>query len=259
MSIVAITREVSPGVERCELTHLERGRIDYELAVEQHRLYVDCLVELGCDVVQLSGDTELPDCVFVEDIAVVLDEVAILTRPGAASRRAETPAVRAALEPFRSLEEIREPGVVDGGDVLVVDRRLFVGLSTRTNESGLEQLSGLLEPYGYEVLPVEFDSCLHLKSAVTRVAERTLLIQQEWVDPGRFAGFELIPVDPTEPHGGNALRLRDTVIYADGFERTRGRMEAHGLKVCTVDQSELKKAEGGVTCCSLIFEGRERD
>lgn len=258
MSMLAITREVSPNLDRCELTYLAREKIDTGLAIAQHRQYQQCLVELGCRLFTLPGDPELPDCVFVEDVAVVLDEVAIITRPGVASRHPEIAAVRAALEPFRPLRHIREPGLLDGGDVLSVGRTVYVGRSRRTNRAGIEQLDRLLKPHGYWVQPIEFNSCLHLKSAVTRVAEQTLLVQPEWVSPKLFAGLETIAVDSAEPHGANALWVMDTVVYPSGFERTRKRLEASGLEVRTVDQSELAKAEGGVTCCSLIFDGQPR-
>lgn len=254
MSKIAIVREVSENVHRCELTHLAREKIDYQAAVAQHREYQTSLVELGCELLTLPGDPEMPDCVFVEDIAVVLDEVAVITRPGAASRRSETSAVRAALEPFRQLLFIREPGMLDGGDVLVVGEKIFIGRSTRTNAPGIAQLIHLLESFPYEVRDVDFHSCLHLKSAVTAIGESTLLIQREWVSPDAFTGLELVAVDPAEPHGGNALRVGDTVVYPTGFDRTRARMEARGFTVRTVPQSELAKAEGGVTCGSLVFE-----
>lgn len=254
MATLAITREVSTGVAGCELTHLEREPIDFPLAVAQHRKYEHCLEELGCRLFRLPGDPDLPDCVFVEDIALVLEEIAIITRPGAESRRGERAVVSAALEPFRPLARIEAPATLDGGDVLRVGRTLYVGLSTRTDRAAVEQLGRIVEPHGYRVRPVEIRSCLHLKSAVSRVAEATLLIQPEWVDPADFAGVELIEVDPSEPGAGNALPVGETVIYASDFERTRERLEAHGLKVVTVDQTELLKAEAGVSCCSLIFE-----
>ncbi len=258
MGRLAITRGVSPNLGSCELTHLTREEIDPALAVAQHRQYEQALVDLGCRLFALPGDPEMPDCVFIEDIAIVFDELAIITRPGAASRRAEIPVVRSTLGPFRRLTEIHEPGLLDGGDVLRVGKTVFVGLSTRTNQAALEQLEQILEPLGYRVRAIGFGSCLHLKSAVTQVADRTLLIQPDWVSPKCFPGLELIPVDPSEPHGGNALQIGGTVLYSGAYDRTRERMEAHGLTVRTVDQSELAKAEGGVTCCSLIFEQREK-
>jgi len=210
-------------------------------------------------VERLPPDADLPDSVFVEDTAIVLDELAIITRPGAASRRPETEAIQRALEPYRQLTHIFEPGMLDGGDVLVVGETIYVGLSTRSNRLGIEQLGYLVAPHGYQVRSVEFHSCLHLKSAVTRVSEDALLVQADWVNPRLFTDIETIQVHPEEPHGGNALWLDGSVLYSSGFERTRERLEKVGLTVRTVDLSELAKAEGGVTCCSLIFEGERRE
>lgn len=251
---IAITREVSPAIGRCELTHLERQPIDVELARAQHRAYQACLAGLGCRVETLPAAPELPDSVFVEDVAVVLDELAILTRPGAESRRPEVAAIAEALRPYRPLHAIEAPGTVDGGDVLRVGRRLYVGLSSRSNAAAIEQMREVLAPHGYTVQGVPVAGCLHLKSAVTQVAEGTLLINRAWVDPAAFAGLELIDVDPAEPYAANALRVGEELIYPAAFPATRRRLEARGLTVHTVDVSELAKAEGAVTCCSLVFE-----
>ena len=256
MARVAITRGISRNLDRCELTHLEQEPIDLARARAQHREYEAALARLGCRVVSLEGEPEMPDCVFVEDTAVVLDEVAVLTRPGAPSRRPETPAVRAALGAYRPTVEIEAPATLDGGDVLAAGRTLFVGLSSRTGREAIEQLARLVEEHGYRVVAVELDGCLHLKSAVTEAATGTLLVQPRWVDRASFDGWELIEVDPSEPHAANVLRIGDTVLCASGHPRTAERLRNHGLKVVAVDQSELAKAEGGLTCCSLIFEER---
>ncbi len=250
---VALIREVSSSLARCELTHLAREPIDVELAREQHHRYERCLASLGCEIRRLPVAAELPDAVFVEDAAVVLDELAIIARPGAASRRAETASVAAALGKDRALRRIEPPGTLDGGDVLAVGRFLYVGLSTRTNASGIEQLRAAVEPFGYEVRPVALDGCLHLKTAVTRVARDTLLIQRAWVDAVAFAGFELIDVAPGEPMAANALRVGEVVVFPAAYAKTHERLARRGLTVFVVDVSELAKAEGGVTCCSLIY------
>jgi dimethylargininase len=183
----------------------------------------------------------------------VLDELAIITRPGAASRRGETGAPAESLRAYRRLTYIEPPGTLDGGDVLRIGNRLFVGLSSRSNEAGVEQLRRLAGPIGYSVEGVRVQGCLHLKSAVTQVAESTLLINQDWVDTGAFKGMELIDVDPREPFGGNALLVGDLVVYPASYPATRRRLEERGIGVKAVDVAELAKAEGGVTCCSLIF------
>ena len=251
---IAITRQVSPAIADCELTHLPRRAIDLERAREQHRQYESCLAELGCDLRSLPAEPELPDSVFVEDCAVVLDEVAVITRPGAESRRSETASVAASLEPYRSLSRLRAPATLDGGDVLQVGRTIYVGLSGRSDERGRDQLRELLAPHDYTVRCLDVQRCLHLKSAVTRVAEETLLLNPDWIDPAVFPRLRLIEVDPVEPDAANALLVGKTVVLPTAFPRTRERLERQGLSVRGVEASELAKAEGGVTCCSLLFE-----
>ncbi len=251
---IAITRKVSPAIGRCELSYLERQPIDIGLAERQHLAYERCLADLGCAVTSLPSEPALPDSVFVEDAAIVLDELAVIMRPGAASRRAEIASVAAALAPWRQLLHITEPGTLDGGDVLVVGRRIFVGRSLRSDEAGHGRLRDLVAPRGYTVVPVPVRGCLHLKSAVTALSGNRLLINPAWVDGATFAGLGIIEVDPAEPHAANALRIGDAVVFPAAFERTRRRLEGAGIRVVTVDVSELARAEGAVTCCSLVFE-----
>ena len=251
--LVAMTREVSPSIERCELTHLDRQPIDFNLATTQHRQYESCLADLGCVIHRLPAQPDLPDSVFVEDTAIVLNDLAIITRPGAESRRSETPSVLEALRAYRRLYPIEPPGTLDGGDVLQVGNILYIGVSSRSNQTGIEQLGAYVDPYGYKVRPVLLRDCLHLKSAVTQVGMDRLLINRAWVDAGEFEGMEMIDVVPEEPMGANALRIGDVVVYPSAYERTRARLEALGITVKAVDVSELAKAEGGVTCCSLIL------
>jgi dimethylargininase len=250
---IAITREVSPTIANCELTHLERASIDARLAAAQHRQYASCLRDLGCELVSLPAEPDLPDSVFVEDTAIILDELAIITRPGAASRRRETISIADTLARYRNLSYIIAPGSIDGGDVLQIDQTLYIGLSKRSNTAGVEQMTALLEPLGYSVTGVPVNGCLHLKSAVTLVAPNTLLVNDHWVDTGVFSGMQVIQTDSAEPFAANALLINETIVYPADFPLTRKRLEDYGLKICTVDLSELAKAEGGVTCCSLIF------
>jgi len=252
--LIALTRDVSPDIARCELTHLERRPVDVELAVTQHRQYEDCLGRRGYEVRRLPADPDLPDSVFIEDTCVVLPEVAVITRPGADSRKPETRGVAEAMQPFRILRFIEPPATLDGGDVLQIGKRLFVGLTLRTSAEGIEQFRRLLQPYGYTVTPVTVTGCLHLKSAATAVADDAVLVNPTWVDSSVFRDFTRMEVDPSEPAGANALLARDAVIYPAGCPRTRERLEKRGIHVEPVDMSELSKAEGGVTCCSLLFE-----
>jgi len=250
---LAITRAVSPALARCELTHLSREPIDVGRAAAQHAEYERALEALGIEVGRLAADPGLPDSVFVEDTCVVVDELAIITRPGAESRRPETAAVAEAVARHRALRHIEPPGTLDGGDVLRIGRTLFVGRSLRTNDEGIEQLRRILDPLGYQVHAVALHGCLHLKSAVTQVGPRTILVNPAWIDMDAFAGYEQIEVDPAEPFAANALLVGDRVIHPAGYARTRARLESRGVGVVSVDVSELAKAEGGVTCCSLLL------
>ena len=255
-SRIALTREVSASLARCELTYRSREPIDVLRARTQHRAYEDLLRSLGCEVRRLPEEPDLPDAVFVEDTAVVVDELAVITRPGAESRRGEVRSVADALAAWRPLRAIEAPGTLDGGDVLVIERSVFVGLSTRTDEEGVRQLAQALAPHGYSVRPLTVRSCLHLKSAATRVAPGTVLLNPEWVDERAFGAFGRIEVDPAEPWAANALAVGGSVVYDAAFPRTRDRLVRGGLDVREVDASELARAEGGVTCCSLVLESR---
>jgi dimethylargininase len=247
--MIAITRDVSPSIDRAEVTHVQRVPIDYERAREQHEQYRALLASLGCEVLSLPGHAAFPDCVFIEDTAIVLDDLAVITRPGAESRRGEIDIVAAALAQFRPLVRITAPATVDGGDVLVLNDRIYVGRSGRSNEAALEQLRRLT---GREVIGVDLHGALHLKTAITRVSQDTLLVNRAWVDVKPFVDWQLIDVDPDEPFGANAVLLGNVVIYPVAFPRTRARLEAHGIDIRTVNADELAKAEGGVTCCSLL-------
>jgi len=255
--MIAITRDVSPSLAGCELSFVPRTAIEIDRAIAQHDAYRHALRDLGCDVVCLPALADMPDAVFVEDVAIVLDEVAVMTRPGAASRRGEGASVGEALAQYRPLLRIESPGTLDGGDVLRVGRAIYVGQAARSNAEGIAQLRALLAPFGYDVRAVSTHGCLHLKSAATLVAENTLLVQPEWVDVSVLAGYRCIAVDPAEEHAANALRIGDGVIHPACFPRTRQRLEEAGIRVVPVDIPELQKAEGAVTCCSLVFHAAE--
>jgi dimethylargininase len=243
--MIAITRDVPSSMETCELTHRDRERVDVATARAQHHRYRALLASLGCEVIGLPADDAYPDCVFVEDTAIVLEDLAVITRPGAESRRGETLVVADVLADYRPLVYIEAPATLDGGDVLVLDDRIYVGLSTRTNEAALEQLRVLT---GREVIPVGVRGALHLKSAITRVSHDALLVNRAWIDVAPFARWTLI--DAEEP---NALLVGEVVVYPSAFPETAATLRAHGVDVRTIDAGELAKAEGGVTCCSLLL------
>jgi dimethylargininase len=251
--LLALTRGVSPNLNRCEVSYLPRQPIDVACAVEQHRQYEAALRELGITVVSLPAEPELPDCMFVEDPAVVVNEVAVMTRMGAESRRGESKSLAAALAPYRPLRWMREPATLEGGDVLRVGSQLFVGLSARTNGAGIEQLAAELQPFGYSVIPVEVRGCLHLKSACCALDAKTILANRNWIDPSPFEGFTLVDIPAAEPRAANVLAVGNTVILPDAFPATATLLERLGYQVRRLNISELMKAEAGVTCSSILL------
>jgi dimethylargininase len=254
--LTAITRGVSPTMANCELTFMARAPIDLAKALEQHRAYEQVLEQFGAKVISLPAEPTLADSMFVEDPAMVLDEVALIFPLGTASRRAEAASLAKALSKFRELKYVQLPGTAEGGDILRVERHLFAGLSKRTNEDGIRQLQSIVGEHGYTVTAVPVSGCLHLKSAVTFLGRNTLLANRKWFDASCMTGFEWIDVAPEEPHAANALAFGETVILPASFPLTRTRIEARGFKVLPLDISELQKAESGLTCSSLLFDAK---
>ena len=252
--LTAITRAVSPAIVNCELSFIDRKPIDLAAAQQQHHAYEILLGKLGARVISLPAEPDLPDSMFVEDPAIVLDELALILPLGTETRRREAPSLAQALAKFRKLEYISLPGTLEGGDVLRIGRKLFVGLTARSNAEGIRQLSAILAPHHYEVIAVPVTGCLHLKSAVTHLGGNTLLANRAWFDAAPLSGHEWIDVDPAEPHAANGLALAGTIILPASFPRTRARIEARGFHVTPLDISELQKAESGLTCSSLLFE-----
>ena len=235
-----------------ELTHVARTPIDLPLAERQHAEYRAALAEAGLAVIDLPALDGHPDCAFVEDAAIVLPQLTVLTNPGAASRRGEVTSIAAALPGDRPMATIAAPATLDGGDVLLVGGSLYVGLSTRTNEEAVAALRVLVEPYGYAVLPVTVSGALHLKTAVTALDARTVLINPAWIDAGPFSQIEQIVVAPDEPFGANVLRIGDRVLAQSSAPRTAARLAARGYAVATLDIGEFTKVEAGLTCLSII-------
>jgi len=252
--LTAITRAVSSSLANCELSFIERKPIDLEKARAQHRSYEALLAKLGARVISLPEEKDLPDSMFVEDPAFVLDEIAVICPLGTETRRKEAPSLAVALERYRKLACVKLPGTLEGGDILRIARRIFVGLSDRTNAEGIRQLAEFLGPWGYDLTAVPVTGCLHLKSAVTHLGKNVLLGNREWFRWTRLQGFDWVDVDPSEPQAGNALALGDVVIFPASFPKTRTRIEAQGFHVESLDISELQKAESGLTCSCLLFD-----
>lgn len=251
--ILAITRTPAPSLAECALTYLERVRIDYDLALAQHQVYCTALHRGGAQVEVLPALAHLPDSVFVEDTAVLLDEVAVLTTLGSESRRAEAALIEPPLQRFRPVERIAVPGTLEGGDVLRIGKTLYVGRSPRTNAAGIEQLRALVTPYGYAVVPVQVHGCLHLKTGCTALDDRTILINPDWVDAAAFADFTLLPVATDEPFAANVLRLPNVCLMNAAYSQTVAMVVERGLAIKTIDISEFGKAEAGLTCMSLLL------
>src|SRR6266403_5037368 len=252
--LTAITRAVSPAIVNCELSFIDRKPIDLAVAQEQHHAYEKLLGKLGARVISLPAEPALPDSMFVEDPAIVLDELAVILPLGTETRRREAQSLAHALARFRKLEYVALPGTLEGGDVLRIGRKLFVGLTQRSNAEGIRRLAAILAPYNYEVIAVPVTGCLHLKSAVTHLGGNALLANRTWFDAVPFAGYEWIDVEPGEPHAGNALALNGSVLFPASFPLTLARIEAKGFRVLPIDIAELQKAESGLTCSSLIFD-----
>jgi dimethylargininase len=251
--LTAVTRKVSPAMNRCELSYLDRVEIEIARASDQHRQYEECLRAMGIEVISLPAEPELPDSVFVEDLAVVVDEVAILTRPGAESRRREGESLAETLACFRPLRRMQAPATLEGGDVMRTERALYVGVSARTNAAGIAQLAEELKPFAYKVKPVVVRGCLHLKSGCCYLGNGIVLANREWVDTEALAGLRIVDVAANEPWAANVLAIGANALMPAGFPATADIVERLGWKVKTTDISELRKAEAGVTCSSLIF------
>jgi dimethylargininase len=252
--MLAFTREISAAIASCELTHLARTPIDVTTARREHDAYEEALRAAGCRVERLPSGAEMADAVFIEDTALVLDELAVITRPGASSRRSEVDAVRVALSGYRPLAVITAPGTLDGGDVLRIGRRLLVGAGPRSNDEGRRQLAAFVAPHGYTVETIPFRGCLHLKTAATLVGDEIVVHNPAWVAADALGVSRVIEVDPAEPFAGNALLVNGIVIHPAEFTATAERLRRVGLRLIPVPAAELAKAEGGVTCGCLLVE-----
>jgi dimethylargininase len=251
----AITRAVSRNISRCELTYVRRECVDYERAVRQHAAYRELLERSGARVLELDACDENPDCCFVADTAVVLDELAVVASMGAPSRRAEVAAVEELISSLRPVKRISLPATLDGGDVLRVGRRLFVGRSGRTNRAGVEALASLVAPFGYEVTPVAVRGSLHLTTAASALDEETVLVNPRWIDAAPFARQWVLEVPEEEPWAASTVRVGATVCVEAGAPRTLELVGRHCPDVEVLDISEFRKAEGSLPCLSILFNG----
>lgn len=246
-------RKVSRSLGGCELLHVPRQMFDVEKAAQQHAAYIAALETAGVAVTVLPEEPDLPDATFVEDPVIVLDEIAVICRLGAASREPEAERMAREVARIRPVHRIVAPGAIEGGDVLRIGKTLFVGASTRTNKEGRQQLAKIVAPFGYKVIEVSVSGCLHLKTGATAPAEGELILNPHWIAPSPFRHFEILNVPTEEPWGANTLAVNGTVLAADTSPRTADLLESRGLRVHRLGISELQKAEAGLTCLSVLF------
>ncbi|HET6639884.1 MAG TPA: dimethylargininase [Gemmatimonadota bacterium] len=252
--VIALTREPSASLAAGERTFRAREPIDVGLAARQHEEYRRALAECGARVTTLPALDDLPDAVFIEDVALVLDEVALLFRMGVGSRREEPSRTASEISRWRDVVPLPEGAHAEGGDVVRLGRTLYVGRTGRTDDRGIAALGAVATPLGYRVVPVEVTGCLHLKSACTALDDETLLANPAWVDASRFEIRRTIEVGPGEPGAANAVRVGSSVLVQAGCPRTLERVIDAGYDARAVDVGELAKAEGSLTCLSLLFE-----
>jgi dimethylargininase len=252
---IALLNKPTLALTNCELTFLDRTPIHLETALQQHADYASALQSFGLHVEVLEINPTAPDAVFVEDTAIILDEVAIMTSMGNSNRRAEVIAMSEILARYRAnLRTIAVPASIEGGDVLVVDKTIYVGESSRTNAAGIAALAGITEPFGYQVVAVKVHGCLHLKTGITAIDDGFYIVNSSWVDTRVFAKSRLIEVAEGEPWAANVLKIDDGLIVNSAYPATAYKIESAGYQVHRLNISEFGKAEAGLTCMSLIFK-----
>ncbi len=235
------------------LTTASLGSPDLKKTSAQFDDYLNALRGLGLSVTVLPAQPAFPDSHFVEDTAVVTPEFALITHPGAPARQGEVATIEPVLARFRPIERISERARMDGGDVLMIGKRFFVGLSGRTDEAGVSEFSAIVEKFGYRVDAIEIGAGLHLKSLVNFVGRNTLMLSEDSARHPAFAGFDQIVVSKEEEYAGNTLWINDTLITPAGYPDTFSKLERLGLDIISVDTSEFRKMDGGLTCLSLRF------
>lgn len=250
----ALTHRPAPLLGDCQLTFLDRQPIDLERANAQHQAYCASLQAAGIQVQVLKTSLDLPDSAFVEDCAVILDELAVLTRPGSPARQPEVVRLAPVIAQVRPMVRMAHPAALDGGDVLQIGKTLYVGSSTRTNPAGIAALAEIVQPHGYQVIPVPVHGSLHLKTACTALDDETLLANLDWIDLTRFEGLRILAVPEEEPWGANVLRIGEFLWAQTAFPRTLEQLLQAGYAVQEIDCSEFLKAEAGLTCLSLVYK-----
>lgn len=234
----------------------ELGKPDYELALKQHDAYIEALKQCGVAVTILEADERYPDSCFVEDPALITRKCAIITNPGAASRNGEKLEIIDAVKKFfpdDKIEYIKDPGTLEGGDVMMVGDHFYVGRSARTNEEGIRQLIAILEKYGLTGSEVTLDEVLHLKTGVNYIENNNMLVSGEFVTKAEFDKYNKILIPEDEAYAANCIWVNDTVIVPEGYPGVKKAVEDAGYPIILVDTSEFRKLDGGLSCLSLRF------
>jgi dimethylargininase len=252
--LVALTHTVSPNITNGEVTFIDRQVVSYDLALQQHDAYCNALENCGAEVKKLSVNLDSPDSCFIEDTAIVVDEVAIITSMGSSSRQQEPETIALELAQYREIVRVKLPATLEGGDVLQIGRRLYVGVSGRTNIQGFQELAQILKPWGYEVIPVELKNCLHLKTACTAISEEMILLNPQWVASETFADYKVLLVPKEEGWAANTIRVGDRVFLQHGFPQTLELVNKHHNSIEILDISEFRKVEAGLSCLSIILQ-----
>jgi len=253
---LGITHFPSPALERGERTYVGHDVIDGRLAKQEHEQYCEALRRCGVEITMLDVNRDMPDCVFVEDTAVVLDEVAVMMSPGAESRRGEPAGIEPELRKHREIFRVAFPATIDGGDVVRSGKDLYVGASERTNPAGIDALRKLVRPFGYSVTGIPVHGCLHLKSACSTLPDGRFLVNRNWIDASPLPPQLLVQVPEAEQWAGDVLVIDNNIIASDAFPDTIELLARERFDMVPVSVSEFAKAEGGVTCMSLVFRPR---
>lgn len=249
----AIVRDIPNSYQQCVVGFHDKPQINVDLAKQQHQAYCKTLEQLGLKIIRIPADNTLPDCCFTEDTAIVFGDTAIITSPGTASRVAETVEMEKTLTPLKKIFYISPPGTIDGGDVLKIDKKVYIGISARTNEHAIKQVAAIINPKGFEVIGVKIRNILHLKSAVTYVGNGCVLLAEGYVDESAFSEYDKIIVPKEEGYCANCLVVNGKVLLPKGFPKTKSLVEAKGFSVIELEMTEIEKAEGALTCLSVII------
>jgi len=248
----AITRK--PGKDFAQgITTSDLGVPDYELIIQQHNAYVETLQNLGLEVIVLEPLPDYPDAYFVEDTAVVTTDVAIITNPGAETRKSEVNSIEPILAKYRKTARIEASGTVDGGDVLMADRHFFIGLSQRTNKEGARQLGQILSSYGHSYTCIKVSAGLHLKSSINYIGKNSLIITEDYASKPEFKSYEKIVPDKSEEYVANSLLINENLMLPKGFPLIKKVLIDRGFSIIELNVSEIRKMDGGLTCLSLRF------